>query len=245
MRVLITLLLLCISTAAFAATGTHVAYTVNGEGFEGYYVTPAPNAPLVFLVHDWDGLTDYEIKRAGMLADLGYAVFCPDMYGKGVRPTDNKEKKKLTRGFYADRPRMRVVLKAGLDAAKARGATFENAVAMGYCFGGTVVLELARSGKEMKGFVTFHGGLAIPEGQDYAETEGELLILHGSADQGSTMQDFAALAQALEEGEVKHEMITYGAAPHAFTVYDSPGYRKDADQKSWQRFVGFLAATLK
>ncbi len=245
MRVLMSLVLVLVSTAAYAAAGTNVSYMVDGEVFEGYYITPAPDAPLVFLVHDWDGLTEYEVKRASMLAKLGYAVFCADMYGTGIRPTEKKEKKKLTRGLYADRSRMRALLSGALAAAKAQGAHLENAVAMGYCFGGTVVLELARTGREMKGFVAFHGGLAIPEGQDYSETRGQVLVLHGSADSVSPMDDFAELATALEEEDVKHEMITYGGAPHAFTVYDSLGYREDADKKSWDRFVGFLAATLR
>ena len=245
MRILIILLLLSVSTVAFAATGKHIDYSVNGEVFEGYYISPSPNAPLVFLVHDWDGLTDYEVKRAGMLAELGYAVFCVDMFGKGVRPTEIKEKKKLTGALYADRPRMRILLNSGLKAAKAQGAHIENGVAMGYCFGGAVVLELARSGADMKGFVTFHGGLAIPEGQNYSLTKGKMLVLHGSADTAVTMEDFADLAIALERQGVNHEMITYSGAPHAFSVFGSPRYREDADRKSWDRFVGFLNDTLR
>lgn len=245
MRILISLLILSVSTVAFAATGKHIDYSVNGEVFEGYYISPAPNAPLVFLVHDWDGLTGYEVKRAGMLAELGHAVFCVDMFGKGVRPTEINEKKKLTSALYADRPRMRILLNGGLEAAKAQGAHIENGVAMGYCFGGTVVLELARSGAAMKGFVTFHGGLAIPEGQNYSLTKGKMLVLHGSADSAVTMEDFADLAVALESKGVNHEMITYSGAPHAFSVFGSPRYREDADRKSWDRFVGFLNDTLR
>lgn len=245
MRVLTAVVIVLVSTAAFAAGGINVSYTVAGKVFEGYYISPADDVPLIFLVHDWDGLTDYEIKRASMLAELGYAVFCADLFGKGVRPTKKQEKKQLTRGLYADRKRMRTLLGAALAAAKAKGANLENAVAIGYCFGGTVVLELARTGREMKGFVIFHGGLDIPEEQDYSQTKGEILVLHGSADGVSTMDDFAELAEALEEEEVKHEMITYGGAPHAFTVYDSPGYHEEADKKSWSRFVRFLGATFR
>ena len=139
---------------------------------------------------------------------------------------------------------MRRLLEGGFAAAKAQGANVENAVAMGYCFGGAVVLEYARSGKDLKGFVTFHGGLAKPADQDYAQTKGQLLILHGTADQAVTMEQFAQLAMDLEKYQVSHEMITYSGAPHAFTVFDTPRYRKDADEKSWARFVEYLAATL-
>jgi dienelactone hydrolase len=96
----------------------------------------------------------------------------------------------------------------------------------------------------MKGFVTFHGGLKKPAGQDYSKTKGKLLIMHGTADKNVTMDQFARLAIELEEAGVPHEMITYGGAPHAFTVFGEQRYRKDADQKSWKRFSEFLTETL-
>jgi dienelactone hydrolase len=97
----------------------------------------------------------------------------------------------------------------------------------------------------MKGFATFHGGLATPEGQDYSKAKGQFLVLHGTADSAITMDDFSALAKELETNGVKHEMISYGGAPHAFTVFGSDRYREDADHKSWQRFVAYLAETLR
>jgi dienelactone hydrolase len=115
---------------------------------------------------------------------------------------------------------------------------------MGYCFGGTVVLEFARAGEALKGFVTFHGGLTTPDGQDHSQTKGKLLVLHGSADTAVTMDDFAALTKELEQYQVKHEMITYSGAPHAFSVFGSERYRKDADEKSWGRFLEYLKETL-
>jgi dienelactone hydrolase len=96
----------------------------------------------------------------------------------------------------------------------------------------------------MKGFVTFHGGLTTPEGQDYSATKGKLLILHGTADTSVTMDHFAALAKELEGAKREHEMVTYSGAPHAFTVFDTDRYRQDADRKSWQRFTEFLKETL-
>ncbi|MDH3329146.1 MAG: dienelactone hydrolase family protein, partial [Desulfobulbaceae bacterium] len=129
-------------------------------------------------------------------------------------------------------------------SAKAHGADIQNTVAMGYCFGGAAVLEFARSGADMKGFVTFHGGLGTPDGQDYSKTKGKLLILHGTADTNITMDDFAELARELEAKGIPHEMITYSGALHGFTVFDSDRYREDADKKSWKRFTEFLADTL-
>jgi dienelactone hydrolase len=227
------------------AGGQVVSYEVKGEAFEGYFNSPADNAPLVLLVHDWDGLTDYEVTRADMLAEKGYAVFAADLFGAGIRPTAVKDRRQHTGELYKDRERMRRLIYGALEAAKARGANVNHAVAMGYCFGGAAVLEFARSGADMKGFVTFHGGLSTPEGQDYGKTKGKLLILHGTADTNITMDHFATLANALEEKGVSHEMISYGGAPHAFTVFGSDRYRKDADEKSWKRFGEFLEETLR
>ena len=237
------LLVVMISSSAFAA-GMTVAYEVNGAPYEGYYTSPSANAPLVVLIHDWDGLTDYEVKRADMLAEMGYAVFAADLFGAGVRPTKMEDKRQHTGELYKDREKMRALINGALKTAQSKGANVGNAVAMGYCFGGAAVLEFARSGADMKGFVTFHGGLSTPEGQDYSKTKGKLLIMHGSADTAITMDDFAKLAAELEAKGVNHEMITYGGAPHAFTVFGSDRYRADADKKSWQRFSEFLKETL-
>jgi len=238
-------LVLSVSSAAFGATGTAVTYQVDGKSYEGYYISPSDRAPFVLLVHDWDGLTDYEIKRANMLAELGYAVFAVDLFGAGVRPTEVTDKRQHTGELYKDREKMRALMNGALDAARARGANLANAVAAGYCFGGAAVLELARSGANLKGFATFHGGLKTPEGQNYSQTRGEILIMHGSADSAVTMDQFADLAQELEAAGIAHEMITYGGAQHAFTVFGGDRYQETADKKSWKRFQDFLANLLK
>ena len=238
------LFILLVSTSAIAA-GESVTYEVNGRSYDGYYISPSDEAPLILLVHDWDGLTDYEVKRANMLANLGYAVFAADLFGAGVRPTEASDKRQHTGELYQDREKMRNLLQGALETAGSMGANVQNAVAMGYCFGGSAVLELARSGLDLKGFVTFHGGLNTPEGQDYSKTKGKLLIMHGTADTNISMEDFSRLAVELEEKGVPHEMITYGGAPHAFTVFGSNRYREDADKASWQRFKLFLDETLK
>lgn len=241
------LLLFCgvMVQAAVATAGAAVDYRVGEAMFEGYFISPVPGAPLVLLVHDWDGLNDYEVRRAEMLASLGYAVFDVDLFGKGIRPATLEERKALTGALYSDRARMRTLLNGALAAAKAQGAEIGNAVAVGYCFGGAAVLELARSGAPLKGFVSFHGGLATPEGQDYRQTKGSVLILHGSADASVSMTDLANLTVALEQAGIPHEMISYSGAPHAFTVFGGERYRKDADEKSWRRFIEYLDATLR
>lgn len=244
MKHVIALFLIVIVVTTANAAGESVLYEVNGESFEGYFISPSPNTALILLVHDWDGLTEYEVKRANMLAGMGYAVFAADLFGAGVRPTEVKDKRQHTGELYKDRNKMRSLIQSALDTAKSKGANVHNAVVMGYCFGGAAVLEFARSGAGLKGFVTFHGGLSTPDGQDYSKTKGRLLILHGTADTNVTMDQFAKLAIELEEKGVSHEMITYSGAPHAFTVFGSNRYRDDADKKSWKRFTEFLAETL-
>jgi dienelactone hydrolase len=238
-------LVLAVSTVALGATGAAVTYQVDGESYEGYYISPSDQAPLVLLIHDWDGLTDYEVRRANMLADLGYAVFAADLFGAGVRPTEVTDKRQHTGELYKNRDKMRALMNGALATARAKGAQADNAVVAGYCFGGAAVLEMARSGANIKGFATFHGGLKTPAGQNYAKTKGKMLIMHGSADSAITMDQFAALAQDLEAAGIAHEMITYSGAPHAFTVFGQKSYQEVADKKSWQRFQEFLADKLK
>ncbi|MCB1740383.1 MAG: dienelactone hydrolase family protein [Gammaproteobacteria bacterium] len=245
-RLLAMTLALCLcASGAVAAQGRMVQYQVDGADYEGYFVSPGNDAPLVLLIHDWDGLTDYEVKRAEMLAEMGYAVFAADLFGAGVRPTKVEDKRQHTGELYKDRAKMRALMNGALAEAGRLGAATGDAVAMGYCFGGAAVLELARSGAPLKGFATFHGGLKTPEGQDYKNARGAILVMHGSADTAITMDQFAALTNELEAAGVAHEMITYSGAPHAFTVFGSDRYRADADQKSWRRFSEFLSTTLQ
>ncbi len=245
MKHLLVALSLSLAFANVLAGGRNITYQANGADYEGYYISPGANAPLVLLLHDWDGLTEYEVKRAGMLAELGYAVFAADLFGKGIRPTEVKDKRQHTGELYKNREKMRAIMQAALDTAAAQGADTGNAVAAGYCFGGAAVLELARSGADLKGFATFHGGLKTPPGQSYANTHAPLLVMHGSADTAITLDDLAQLGKELEEHNVDHELITYGGAPHAFTVFGGKRYREKADKQSWLRFTHFLQETLR
>lgn len=243
MNHIIALILMLATSVGVASDGVAVIYEIDGAAYEGYYVSPAPGAPLVLLVHDWDGLTDYELRRADMLAEQGYAVFAADLFGAGIRPTEVVDRRQHTGALFSDREKMRRLLRGALATAKYNGADVHNAVALGYCFGGAAVLELARSGEALKGFVSIHGGLSTPQGQDYAKTSGKLLILHGAADANISMQDFAQLANELETHGVDHEMIAYGGAPHAFSVFGQDRYRETADRESWVRLTRFLEQT--
>jgi len=244
MRRLALVLVMVLSSVA-AHAGEIVPYSVDGEAFEGYRAKPAgPSKGLVVIVHAWGGLTDYEQKRADMIAALGYQAFALDLYGKGNRPLDTDARRKEATKLYDDPARMRKLLLAGLDEARKDGDAAT--VVIGYCFGGAAALELARSGRAqgIKGYVTFHGGLKTPEGESYPAGTPPLLILHGGADTSVTMEDVAALSRELEAAKVPYEIQVFAGAPHGFTIFDLPAYRKDADEKSWTAFTKFLATHL-
>lgn len=238
------LLLFILFVSQVHAEGRNIVYQVDKNNYEGYYSSSAIHAPLILLIHDWDGLTDYEKKRADMLAEKGYAVMAADLFGADIRPTQDKDKRQHTGELYNDRAKMRKLMQAALDVAKGKGADINHAVAIGYCFGGAAVLELARSGADLKGFVSFHGGLATPEGQDYKNTKGKVLVFHGKADTTITMDQYEQLSDELEAAGIPHEMMAYEGAPHGFTVFGSDSYREDADKDSWHRFLEFLEETL-
>lgn len=237
---------LAIALFPFAAqAGEAVTYAVESETFEGYR-SPAKgdSKGLVLIIHDWDGLTEYEAKRADMLADMGYDAFAVDLFGKGNRPTDTAAKKKETSRLYQDRERMRSLIVGGLQ--EAREASDKKTVVMGYCFGGAATLELARSGKAeaIAGYASFHGGLETPEGQSYPSETPPILIAHGGADSSVTMDDVAALSRELEGVKVPYEIQVYSGAPHGFTEFGSDRYQKRADEQSWKAFSDFLATNL-
>jgi len=234
---------LCLATSARA--GETVSYDVNGTTYEGYHAGAGDAAKgLVLIIHDWDGLTGYEVKRAEMLAGMGYDAFAADLYGKGNRPVDTQAKKAETAKLYQDRDKMRALILAGLEQARKLGGG--QAVVMGYCFGGAAALELARSGKaeDIKGYASFHGGLSTPEGQSYSADIPPLLIAHGAADSSITMDDVAQLSRELEAADATYTIEVYSGAPHAFTVFGSERYQERADRKSWVAFKTFLAETL-
>ncbi|MGH6735208.1 MAG: dienelactone hydrolase family protein [Methyloceanibacter sp.] len=239
------LALALVSAPAVALAGEAVIYDIDGETFEGYRATPSDDSKgLVLIIHDWDGLTAYEQKRAEMLAVMGYDAFAVDIFGKGNRPVEIADKKKEAGKLYDDRARMRKLILGGL--AEARKESGEKTVVMGYCFGGTATLELARSGgaEDVVGYTSFHGGLATPEDQTYPAGTPPILVAHGGADASVSMDDVAALSQELEKAGVPYEIEVYSGAPHGFTNFTSDKYQKRADKQSWDAFSDFLSMTL-
>ena len=219
-------------------------YEVNGNQFQGYFLKKSSRAPTIFVVHDWDGIGKYEKTRANMFFDLGYSVFLIDMYGKGIRPKKLKEKKNMTSSLYSDRDKMRVLMNSALSEATKLGLNTANSVAVGYCFGGTSILEWAKSGARLKGFASFHGNLRIQDNETYKKVSSKIVVFHGTADKIVSMKEFAELAEHLEKLNIPHEMTTYSGAPHAFSVIGSKRYTKQADEKSWIRLKEFLSEQL-
>ncbi|WP_407944961.1 dienelactone hydrolase family protein [Ostreibacterium oceani] len=224
------------------AQANNIDYEIDGQTYQGYYAAPQANSKgQVLLIHDWDGIDDYEKKRADMLAADGYATFAVDLYGKDVRPDKIEDKKAEVGKLYNDRDTMRQRIQAGLTQLRAHSGQ-QPTVVMGYCFGGGATLELARSGvdTDVVGYASFHGTLATPAGQSYPTDTAPILTLHGGADTAIPMQDVAALAETLESASVPYEIAVYSGAPHAFTVFDSARYQQTADEKSWAAFSDFL-----
>jgi dienelactone hydrolase len=229
--------------AAAEMIGEPFEYTVGDEDFEGYI---AYNSDLeetrgtVLIVHDWDGLTEYEMTRADMLAALGYTAVAIDVYGADVEPQSAEENRELSGALYEDRELFRQRLMGSMEAAAEQPGVTDDMIVMGYCFGGSAVLEMARAGADLDGFVSFHGGLATPEGQDYSGAEGPILVLHGSADPSSSMADFGTLIAAMREAGVEHDAEVYGNVRHSFTVWGSDDYDLEADRNSWMALQQFL-----
>ncbi len=229
-----------------AMAGESVTYQAAGADYEGYYAPASGDAKgLVLVIHDWDGLTDYEKKRADMLAELGYDAFALDMFGKGNRPESMDARKAETGKLYEDREAMLTRVTAGLETAREQSGESQ-AVVMGYCFGGAGVLELARSGKaeNVAGYATFHGTLATPEGQSYPEGTAPILIAQGGGDTSVTPSEAFELSKTLEDKGITYELEVYSGAPHAFTVFGSDRYREVADEESWEAFQSFMTRYL-
>lgn len=229
----------------FALAGEEVVYGVDDQPYAGYYASPQGDPHgLVVIIHDWDGLNDYEEQRADMLAEMGYAAFAVDLYGQGNRPETVEGRRAETRKLYQDREAMRSRILAGLEAARERAD--QSAVVMGYCFGGAATLELARSGEaeDVAGYASFHGGLETPEDQSWQGVETPLLVMHGGADTSVTMAEVASLAQELEAASTPYEIQIYSGAPHGFTEFGSDRYQERADKESWEAFTDFLVGQL-
>lgn len=229
--------------------GETFEYTVGDTVFEGYV---ARNAGLedprgtVLIVHDWSGMDAYEQRRAEMLAAQGYVAVALDVYGRDAVTESMQDFQRLSGALYADRETFRARLLGGIEAAADLPGVDDDMVLIGYCFGGAAVLEAARAGADVEGFVSFHGGLGTPEGQDWAmaSDDAPILFLHGSADPVSGMADLAAQLDELQAAGIPHAAEIFGGARHSFTVWGSRDCDLGADTGSWNHLLRFLDQTL-
>jgi dienelactone hydrolase len=218
------------------------------EGFLAYDDSISGKRPGVLVVHQWLGLTDYEKHRAEMLAQLGYVAFCADIYGRDARPKNIQEAGAQAAKYKSDRALLRARVNAGLDVLKNNELVDTKRVAaIGYCFGGTTVIELARSGADLNGVVSFHGGLDSPTPADGGKIKCKVLALAGADDPFQKPEDLTAFESEMRDSKVDWQIVFYGGAVHAFTQ-PNPGfvnagakYNEKADRRSWEAMKQFFA----
>jgi len=248
---IISVLLVCALSSRAAIQTQTVEYKQGDTTLEGVIVfddATKTKRPGVLIVHQWMGLTEYEKTRATMLAKLGYVAFCADIYGKGIHPKDTKEAGVEATKYKTDRTLLRARVNAGLDIFKKNELVDAKRIAaIGYCFGGTTVIELARSGAELSGVVSFHGGLDSPTPADGQNIKCKVLACHGADDPYVPAKDLAAFESEMRDNKVDWQLIAYGGAVHSFTQPmagndNSKGaaYNERADKRSWDAMKQFL-----
>ena len=222
----------------------------------GFLVVPKDaggKLPGVLLCHQWMGLSDFERRRAEETARLGTVAFALDIYGKGVRPKDPAEAGKMAGGYKSDRALLRARALAGLEVLrKHERCDPKKIVVMGYCFGGTTALEVARSGAEIVGAISFHGDLSSPSPQDAQRIRGKVLALHGADAPIVPAAQVSAFQDEMRKAGVDWQLVCFGGAVHSFTIKaagndNSTGsaYNEKADRRSWEMYRAFLAEAFR
>jgi len=178
------------------------------EGHLAYDDALKTTRPAVLVLHQWKGVSDYEKKRAEMLAKLGYVVLAVDIYGQGIRPKDAAAAGAEAGKYKSNRALLRARVNAGLDTLrKQRFVDPQRIAAIGYCFGGTTVIELARSGANVAGVVSFHGGLDSPKPEEGKYIKCKVLALHGADDPFVPEKDIAAFESEMRDARVDWQLI--------------------------------------
>lgn len=245
-------LLLCTLPAHAKMITQDIEYQQGTTTLQGYlaYDDAFPGKrPGVLVAHQWMGLSDYEKRRARMLAEMGYVAFALDIYGQGVRPQNRTEAAAQAGKYRADRPLLRLRARAALDALRARpNVDAQRIAAIGYCFGGGTVLELARSGAPIRGAVSFHGNLDTPDPSLAKNIVGKVLVLHGAIDPNVPPESVLTFRDEMEAAKVDYQIVAYGGAVHSFTDWNAgndpsqgAAYNENADRRSWQAMQNFFA----
>jgi dienelactone hydrolase len=253
-RVLITMttLLLAIGSFASAAIRTETVEYKHGDttlkGFLAYDDATTDKRPAVIIVHEWWGLNDYVKRRAQDVARLGYVAFAPDMYGDGKTTSDPKEAGKLAGGIKGD-PTLEIArAQAAMDVVKNQPLVDGSRVAaMGYCFGGSVALDMARAGWPLAGVVSFHGALGTSKPAQPGAIKAKVLVLHGADDPMVKPEEVMAFLKEMKDAKADWYLTAYASAVHAFTnpeadKFGIPGvsYNANADRRSWEAMRDFF-----
>ncbi len=227
-----------------------VEYSQHGTTFEGYLAWDDASAeprPAVLVSHAWGGAGEFEHARARDLAELGYVGFSLDLYGKDVRGSNPDENAVLMQPFLDDRAMLQGRLQRAVEVASQQdGVDASRMAAIGYCFGGLCVLDLARIGADLRGAVSFHGLFHPPGNTGGNRISARVLALHGWDDPMATPEQVVALAEELTGGGADWQIHGYGHALHAFTNPEANdpdhgvAYDETANRRSWQAMVNFL-----
>jgi dienelactone hydrolase len=236
---------------AVAITTKTVNYVDGLTVLEGYVAAPVKmsrSTPAVLIFHQWKGLGPYERSRADLLAKAGYIVLAADIYGQGIRPTSAQGAAEQATIYKSDRQLMRHRAQVALDALlRLKNVNSRQVVAIGYCFGGTVALELARSGAQLAGVVSLHGNLDTPTPADAKNIKGKVLVLHGADDPYVPAEQVLAFQTEMRLAECDWQMVSYGGAVHAFTdpsaggdISSGAAYNQPAAARAWVAMMSFF-----
>ena len=230
---------------------SYSADTATLNGFVAYDQNSTAKRPVVLIVHEWWGLNDYVRNRAKQLAEMGYLAMAVDMFGNGKNAANPQEAMGLTQPFYTNA----AMAKSRFDAALNKIKTYPqadtaNIAAIGYCFGGSVVLNLAKLGEPLVGVVSFHGGLApiVPAKKDLLKAK--ILVCHGNADNFVPQAEVDQFKKSMDSIGADYTFKTYDSATHAFTNPDATAkgkqfnipisYNAEADKASWADMKSFF-----
>ncbi len=246
-------LLLATSVAAAppAVKSRTVDYKIGDQAFQGVFVYPQAakgKIPGVVMVHNWLGISDETKKQAERVARLGLAVFAVDVYGKDVRPKNQQEAAAVSAKYKNDRKLFRERVMRGLELVREQKEVDPaKTIAVGYCFGGTGVIELARAGADVQAVVSLHGGLDSPNPADGKNIKATVVALQGADDPFVKPADIAAFQNEMRTNHVDWTMTVYGGAVHSFTDTGAgsdpkagQAYNEKADRRSFETLTDLV-----
>ena len=255
---LFAVMLFSLNSQAKIVTKT-IPYTVNNIKMTGYYAYDDAikgKRPGILVVHEWWGHNDYARKRVRMLAKLGYSAFSLDMYGTGKVADHPKDAKAFMMDVMSNMDNARLRYKEGLAVLKKQNNTDATRLgAIGYCFGGGIVLDMARQGVDIKGVASFHGSVAAKQPAQKGKVKASILVLNGADDPFVKQEQIEAFKKEMKNANASFEFVNYPGAKHSFTnpIADSVGkkfkmplaYNKEADEKSWAAMQAFFNKLFK